>query len=95
MGIFPEGGIQEQRQAIHPFIDGAGLLASRAPAALLLVTVDGTPHTENMFAALFEPCQTTVRFIDLLTFDRGSSPADITATIRGRMAEATGWPLVD
>ncbi len=95
VGIFPEGGIQEQRQAIHPFIDGAGLLASRAPAALLLVTVDGTPHTENMFAALFEPCQTTVRFIDLLTFDRGSSPADITATIRGRMAEATGWPLVD
>jgi 1-acyl-sn-glycerol-3-phosphate acyltransferase len=95
VGIFPEGGIRGQRQAIHPFIEGAGLLAARAPASLLLVTVDGTPRTENMFAALFEPCQTTVRFVDLLTFDRASSPADITTTIRARMAEATGWPLVD
>jgi len=95
IGIFPEGGIHQPREAIHQFYQGAGALIAHTHAKVLLVTVDGTPRCDEMDQAIFEPSHATVRFLEILEFPTTATHEIITTTLRTRLSEATGWSLVD
>jgi len=95
IGIFPEGGIREPREAIHPFFKGIGALIAHTKAKVLLVTVAGTPHNDEMDDAMFERSHSTVRFVELIQFPESATHDEITASLRERLSEATGWSLVD
>jgi 1-acyl-sn-glycerol-3-phosphate acyltransferase len=95
IGIFPEGGIKQPREAIHPFADGVGAMIAHSKAPVLLATVDGTPMNDEMDSAMFERSYSKVRFIELIYFPQDATKNEITEGLRQRLAEATGWPLVE
>ncbi len=95
IGIFPEGGIKQPREAIHPFAEGVGAMIAHSKAPVLLATVDGTPQNDEMDTAMFERSHSTVRFIELIQFPEDVTKNEITEGLRRRLAEATGWPLVE
>ncbi len=95
IGIFPEGGIKQPREAIHPFADGIGAMIAHTKAPVLLATVDGTPMNDEMVDAIFEKSNSTVRFIELIKFPESATKTEITQGLRDRLAKATGWPLVE
>ena len=95
IGIFPEGGIKQPREAIHPFADGAGAMIAHTKAPVLLATVDGTPMNDEMDDAMFERSHSSVRFIELIHFPEDATKNEITEGLRERLAQATGWPLVE
>ena len=95
IGIFPEGGIHEPREAIHPFTEGIGSMIAHTKAKVLLVTVADTPMNDDLDKAMFEKSQSKIHFIDLIEFPDSATQTEITTTLRARMAEATGWSLVD
>jgi 1-acyl-sn-glycerol-3-phosphate acyltransferase len=95
IGIFPEGGIKQPREAIHPFADGVGAMIAHTKAPVLLVTVDNTPQNDEMDGAIFERSHSIVRFIDLIQFPEDATKKEITEGLQQRLAEATGWPLVE
>jgi len=95
IGIFPEGGIKQPREAIHPFAEGIGAMIAHSKAPVLLATVDGTPMNDEMADAMFERSHSSVRFIELIHFPEDATKNEITEGLRQRLAEATGWPLVE
>ena len=95
VGIFPEGGIVEPRGVIWPFFAGIGLMIARTGAPVLLVWVDGTPETTEMHKSLFTPSRARVTFVDLIDFKGERDARVITQTLRERLAEVSGWELVD
>ena len=95
IGIFPEGGIKQPREAIHPFAEGVGAMIEHSKAPVLLATVDGTPQNDEMDTAMFERSHSTVRFIELIQFPEDVTKNEITEGLRCRLAQATGWPLVE
>jgi 1-acyl-sn-glycerol-3-phosphate acyltransferase len=95
IGIFPEGGIKQPREAIHPFADGVGAMIAHTKAPVLLTTVDGTPQNDEMERAVFERSHSTVRFLELIKFPEDATKNEITDELRKRMSKATGWPLVE
>ncbi|MDP7004725.1 MAG: lysophospholipid acyltransferase family protein [Phycisphaerales bacterium] len=95
IGIFPEGGIKQPREAIHPFADGIGAMIAHTKAPVLLATVDGTPMNDEMDRALFERTNSVVRFIDIINFSENATKNEITYELRERLSKATGWPLVE
>ncbi len=95
IGIFPEGGIKSPREAIHPFAEGIGAMIARSQARVLLVTVDGTPMNDEMGGAIFERSRSLVRFIELIEYPESSTKSEITSDLRTRLAQATGWSLVN
>jgi len=95
IGIFPEGGIKQPREAIHPFADGVGAMIAHTKAPVLLATVDGTPMNDEMVDAMFEKSHSTVRFIELIQFPESATKTEITQGLRNKLAKATGWPLVE
>jgi 1-acyl-sn-glycerol-3-phosphate acyltransferase len=95
IGIFPEGGIHQPREAIHPFTDGIGSMIAHTKAKVLLVTVADTPKNDEMDEAMFEKTHSKIHFIDLIEFPESATQTEITTILRARMAEATGWSLVD
>ncbi len=95
IGIFPEGGIHQPREAIHPFTEGIGSMIAHTKARVLLVTVADTPMNDEMDEAMFEKSRSKIQFIDLIEFPDSATQTEITTTLRARMAEATGWSLVD
>ncbi len=95
IGIFPEGGIKQPREAIHPFEVGIGAMIAHSKAPVLLVTVDDTPMVDEMEGALLERSHSTVRFIELIRFPEEATKNEITKDLRDRLAQATGWPLVE
>ncbi|MBC8200518.1 MAG: 1-acyl-sn-glycerol-3-phosphate acyltransferase [Planctomycetes bacterium] len=95
IGIFPEGGIKQPRKAIHPFAEGIGAMIAHSMAPVLLVTVDDTPMDDEMERALFERSYSRVRFIELIRFPKEATKNEITKDLRDRLAQATGWPLVE
>ncbi|MEE2913004.1 MAG: lysophospholipid acyltransferase family protein [Planctomycetota bacterium] len=95
IGIFPEGGIYQPREAIHPFTEGIGSMIAHTKSRVLLVTVADTPTNDEIDEAMFEKSQSKVQFVDLIEFPETASQTEITTTLRTRMAEATGWSLVD
>jgi len=95
VGIFPEGGIKQPRHAVHPFANGVGAMIAKTKATVLLATVDGTPASDEMEDALFERSYSKVRFLGLQTFPEDATPDEITSSLRQRISEETGWPLVN
>ena len=95
IGIFPEGGIHQPREGIHPFTEGVGAMISHTKSKVLLVTVADTPMNDVMDDAIWERSRSKIRFIDLIEFPESATQTEITTTLRARMAEATGWSLVD
>jgi len=95
IGIFPEGGIHQPREAIHPFTEGVGAMIAHTKSSVLLVTVADTPTNDVMDDAMFERSRSKVHFIDLIEFPESATQSEITTALRSRMAEATGWSLVD
>ena len=95
IGIFPEGGIHNPRNAIHPFAEGIGAMIAISKAKVLLVTVDGTPQNDEMEDAIFERSRSTVAFLDLIQYPESSTKSEITNDLRRRLSEATGWTLVN
>ena len=95
IGIFPEGGIHQPREGIHPFTEGVGAMIAHTGSKVLLVTVADTPTNDEMDHAIWERSQSKVRFVDLFEFPDSATQTEITDTLRTAMAEATGWSLVD
>ena len=95
IGIFPEGGIKQPREAIHPFAQGIGAMISHTNAKVLLVTVSGTPMNDEMGDALFERSRSVVSFVDLIEYPTSATKTEITDDLRRRLAQASGWSLVD
>jgi len=95
IGIFPEGGIKQPREAIHPFAEGIGAMISHTNAKVLLVAVDGTPRNDEMGDAIFERSHSRVNFIDLIEYPESTTKSEITADLRSRLSQATGWSLVN
>ena len=95
IGIFPESGIKQPREGIHPFAEGVGAMISHTNAKVLLVTVDGTPFNDEMGDAIFERSHSIVRFIDLIEYPESATKSEITADLRSRLSQATGWSLVN
>ncbi len=95
IGIFPEGGIKQPREAIHPFAEGVGAMIAHTNAKVLLVTVDGTPMNDEMGDAIFERSHSKVQFIDLIKYPETATKSEITTDLRARLSQATGWSLVN
>ncbi|HJN72154.1 MAG TPA: lysophospholipid acyltransferase family protein [Phycisphaerales bacterium] len=95
IGIFPEGGIKEPRCHVHPFLEGAGAMIAKTKAKVLLAIVDGTPQNDEMSKALIERSASTVAFVELRSFPENQTGKEITTELRNRIAEITGWPLVN
>jgi len=95
IGIFPEAGIKQPREAIHPFEEGVGAMISRTKARVLLVIVDGTPINDEMSDAIIERSHSTVRFLELIEYPESATKSEITSDLRSRLSQATGWSLVN
>ena len=95
IGIFPEGGIKEPRNAVHPFLEGAGAMIAKTNAKALLAIVDGTPQNDDMAKALIERSHSTVKFVELRSYPENATGKEITNELRSRIAEITRWPLVN
>ncbi len=95
VGIFPEGRITRPAGSIRPFMDGVGMLATRGGAAVLPVLIQGTPDTDSVAASVARPSHSRVTFLEPITFDRTTAPAEAAEAIRRRLVDASGWPAVD
>lgn len=95
LGIFPEGGIVRPAGELRPFHEGAGFIIAKTEAPVLLVWVRDTPEAKEMMPALRSPSRSRVTFVDLLTIEGKRDPAAVTALLRTRLAEASGWRLND
>ncbi|MGI9014320.1 MAG: lysophospholipid acyltransferase family protein [Phycisphaerales bacterium] len=93
IGIFPEGGLARPPGEVRPFLPGVGLIIARAKAPVLLTWVRDTPEIDSAFGSLTKPSRSRVTFIDCIEFDDDASPAEITSTLRARLAAASNWPL--
>ena len=70
-------------------------MIARSQARVLLVTVDGTPMNDEMGGAIFERSRSLVRFIELIEYPESATKSEITSDLRTRLAQATGWSLVN
>lgn len=94
IGIFPEGALPP-RGEVRPFHEGVGLIIARTRAPVLLVWVSGTPDSSDLFGALLVRSRSRVQFIDRLEFEGRRDPAAITAALRQRLSQVSGWPCND
>ena len=95
IGIFPEGGIHQPRETIHPFTEGIGAMIAKTNATVLLVSVTDTPINDEMRDAMFEPSHSKVEFIEIIDYPKNLSKLEITNDLRHRLGKATGWSLVN
>ncbi len=95
IGIFPEGGIKEPRNSVHPFLEGAGAMIAKTNAKVLLAIVEGTPQNSEMAKAMVKRSHSTLKFVELCSFKENTTGKEITSELRHRIAEITGWPLVN
>jgi hypothetical protein len=95
IGIFPEGGIKEPRNSVHPFLEGAGAMIAKTNATVLIAIVDGTPQNDKMADAIRERSHSTLQFVELRSFPEKTTGREITNELRHRIAEITRWPLVN
>jgi 1-acyl-sn-glycerol-3-phosphate acyltransferase len=93
LGIFPEGRIVTHGE-IRPFHIGAGLIAARTGAPILLVWISGTPQTESLSASFTTPSRAQVIFAELVHFD-SRDPKEITEHLRSKLSKLSGWPIND
>ncbi|HWB20093.1 MAG TPA: lysophospholipid acyltransferase family protein [Phycisphaerales bacterium] len=91
IGIFPEGRIAVPPRQIRPFFPGVGLLVSRTGAPVLLSWISGTPDTNDMKESLLTPSHARVDYLELVKFKEKTDAATVTATLRDKLARASGW----
>ena len=68
---------------------------SNSKAKVLLVTVDGTPMNDDMNKAVLERSHSVIRFIEPIEYPESATKSEITDDLRTRLAQATGWSLVN
>ncbi|MCW5768398.1 MAG: 1-acyl-sn-glycerol-3-phosphate acyltransferase [Phycisphaeraceae bacterium] len=93
LGIFPEGAIERPERQILPFLRGVGLIIKKSEAIVLPVIIEGTPQVDPAWASLWRPSSSKLTFKQPLDY-RGSglSAEEISADLRRRFVEWTGWP---
>jgi 1-acyl-sn-glycerol-3-phosphate acyltransferase len=95
IGIFPEGRIVTPPRRIWPFLAGVGLMVARCGSPVLLVWISGTPDTNTLTGSLLTPSHARVVFVERLDFTGVRDANAIAQRLRRRLAEVSGWPLVD
>ena len=95
IGLFPEGRITRPPGTIRPFLNGLGLLATRAHATVLPMLIDGTPDTHSVIASILRRSKTRIRILEPMRFDRTTPPDVAAEAIRAAMATASNWVLLD
>lgn len=93
LGIFPEGAIERPDRQILPFLRGVGLIIKKSNALVLPVIIEGTPQVDPAWASLWRPSRARLTFKQPLDY-RGSplTAEEISADLRRRYLEWTGWP---
>ncbi|HMN97713.1 MAG TPA: lysophospholipid acyltransferase family protein [Phycisphaerales bacterium] len=95
LGVFPEGGLARPPERLMPFMPGVGLIVTRTGAPVALCAVRGTPKRDRAFESLIVPSRSSVDVIDVIRYSERERPEAIVADLRRRLAEATGWPMVE
>jgi 1-acyl-sn-glycerol-3-phosphate acyltransferase len=95
IGLFPEGRIITPPERVWPFADGVGLIVSRTNAPVLLVWISGTPPTVHALPSMFGFSHARVHFLELIQFPKDAKAAEITRTLREKIAKASGWPMTE
>ncbi|MDP7070683.1 MAG: lysophospholipid acyltransferase family protein [Phycisphaerales bacterium] len=95
VGIFPEGRITRPPGSLRPFHEGVGLLATRTGATVLPVWISGTPDVDGIGGSMLGRSRSQVVFLEPVTYDRSHPPEAVSADLRTRLAQASGWQLVD
>lgn len=95
IGVFPEGRITRPPGTIRPFMEGVGLLAGRSGANVLPCWISGTPDVDGLMASLLGASCSRVRMLEPARYDKSDTPDKIAADLRSRIAQASGWPVVD
>ena len=95
LGIFPEGRITMPPREVRPFLPGVGLIVAKTGAPVLVVVVRETPETTDMMESLLTPSHAHVEYLNLVRFEKGTRPEEITRRLREVVHEATGWPFND
>lgn len=95
IGIFPEGRIVAPPREIRPFHTGVGLIVARTKAPVLLVWIRGTPDTRHTIKSLTSPSRAHIEFVEVIDFAGEKDGHVITARLRRRLAEISGWPMND
>lgn len=96
VGIFPEGTLERPHEHILPFLPGVGLIVHRTGAAVLPVLICGTPQVDPAWSSLWRTSRARIRFLPRVDYaSTGMRAAEITADLRSRFIEASGWPVCD
>ena len=94
LGIFPEGRIARPPQVIQPFLPGIGLLVAKTQATVVLMHSQGIRPGRTTFGVLIRPWRARIEVVDVLEYgDSDLKARAITADLRQRLHEASGWPL--
>jgi 1-acyl-sn-glycerol-3-phosphate acyltransferase len=93
LGIFPEGAIERPDRQILPFLRGVGLIIKKSDALVLPVIIEGTPQVDPAWASLWRPGRARLTFKQPLDYRNSTlTPEEISADLRRRYLEWTGWP---
>jgi len=96
LGIFPEGAIERPDRQVLPFLRGVGLLIKKSEAIVLPVIIDGTPQVDPAWASLWRPSRATLTFKQPIDYRHSTlTPDEISADLRRRYLDWTGWPAND
>ena len=94
LGIFPEGRIARPPEVIQPFLPGIGLIVAKTRAPVVLIHSHGIRPGRSTFGVLMRPWRARVEVVDVLDYaDSPLKAREITADLRQRLHEASGWPL--
>ena len=94
LGIFPEGRIARPPEVIQPFLPGIGLMVARTKATVVLMHSHGIRPGKTTFGVLIRPWRARIDVVDVVEYaDSGLNARAITADLRQRLHEASGWPL--
>ncbi len=96
LGIFPEGSIERPEREILPFLRGVGLIIKKSNALVLPIVIEGTPQVDPAWASLWRPSRSRLAFKQPIDYRATSlTPDEISADLRRRYLEWTGWPAND
>ena len=98
VGIFPEGGINHDPDALRPAVPGAAFLALATDAPVFPVGIRGAPRGKNLYTSLLKPTWAELHYGDPVDLSdlRGKkkSPevlAEATERIMRRVADLSGF----
>jgi 1-acyl-sn-glycerol-3-phosphate acyltransferase len=96
LGIFPEGAIERPEREVLPFLRGVGLIIKKSNAIVLPVIIEGTPQVDPAWASLWRPSRSRLTFKQPIDYRESTlTPDEISADLRRRYIEWTGWPAND